>query len=355
MATKGAKMRVAITGATGNVGTSLIEALAEDPRVTEIVGIARRRPAWSPPKTSWVTADVAKDDLVLHLAGADAVVHLAWLFQPMRDETVTWRANVIGSSRVFRAAALAGVRMLVHASSVAAYSPGPKDRPVDESWPTDGWPTAAYAREKAYVERVLDALEEEYPGIRVVRIRPGFIFKTTSASQQRRLFAGPLLPGSLIRRIPVFPDFPGLRFQALHSADAAEAYRLALHTPVRGAFNIAAEPIADAAVLGELLGARVVRVPLPAVRGVLRAAYRLRAVPVAPGLLEVLLRAPVMDCSHARDELGWEPQRSATDALRTFVDGLEEQAGMPTPPLDPESGGRMRGRELLTGVGAQPR
>jgi nucleoside-diphosphate-sugar epimerase len=47
------------------------------------------------------------------------------------------RVNVDGSARVFRAVADAGVRSLVYASSVGAYSRGPKDRLVDESWPTD--------------------------------------------------------------------------------------------------------------------------------------------------------------------------------------------------------------------------
>ena len=41
-------MRIVVTGATGNVGTSVVEALAADPRVTEIVGLARRRPALEP-------------------------------------------------------------------------------------------------------------------------------------------------------------------------------------------------------------------------------------------------------------------------------------------------------------------
>jgi uncharacterized protein YbjT (DUF2867 family) len=51
-------MRVAVIGATGNVGTSLVEVLAGDDRVDSIVGIARRRPDWTPAKTEWVEANV---------------------------------------------------------------------------------------------------------------------------------------------------------------------------------------------------------------------------------------------------------------------------------------------------------
>lgn len=100
------------------------------------------------------------------------MVHLAWLIQPSRDRGTTQAVNVEGSRRVFDAAATAGVPRLVHASSVGAYSPGPKDRQVDESWPTDGIPTSFYSRDKAAVERVLDGYEARHPEMAIVRVRP---------------------------------------------------------------------------------------------------------------------------------------------------------------------------------------
>ena len=136
-------MRIAITGATGNVGTSLVQALVDDAEVTSIVGVARRLPGWRPPRTTWVQADVARDDLLSPLRGAHAVVHLAWLFQPTHRPDITWATNVRGSLRVFDAAARAGVGTLVYASSVGTYAPGPKDEAVDESWPATGIQTCA--------------------------------------------------------------------------------------------------------------------------------------------------------------------------------------------------------------------
>jgi UDP-glucose 4-epimerase len=329
-------MKLVITGATGNVGTSLIELLGREQEVATIVGLARRLPAWKPLKTTWVPAHVATDPLVPHFRGAAAVVHLSWIFQPTHDPLRTWRNNVLGSIRVFEAVAEAGVPALVYASSIGAYAPGPNGRPVDESWPTHALPTAAYGREKSYVERVLDVFERDHPNVRVVRLRPGFIFKRESASEQRRLFAGPLLPRSLIRPglIPVVPDIPGFRFQALHSADAAEAFRLAITRPVRGAFNVAAEPVVDAAILGTLLGARPVKTPAWLVRGALAAGWRLRLVPSSPTLFDLALTLPVMDVTRARTELGWRPARTSLEALSEMLEGLQEGAGMQTPPLE---------------------
>src|SRR3954453_712776 len=236
-------MRVEVVGATGNVGTSVLHALAGDTAIESIVGVARRMPAMSFPGVEWVAADIRSSDLEPIFTGADAVVHLAWAIQPSRDEAELRSVNVDGSARVFRAAGRAGVGALVYASSVGTYSPGPKDRAVDESWPTDGIETSYYSRQKADVERILDRFESEQPQVRVVRLRPALIFKRESASEQRRVFAGPFFPRFLAKRIAVVPATPRLRFQAVHSYDIGEAYRLAARSDAHGAFNIAAEPV----------------------------------------------------------------------------------------------------------------
>src|SRR2546423_3667929 len=118
-------MRVVIVGATGNVGTSLLETLSSESRVEDVVAVARRRPSRPLPRATFVTADVTHTDLAAIFRGADAVVHLAWLIQPGRDQVLTRRVNVGGSERVFAAAVEAGVPAIIYASSIGAYSPGP--------------------------------------------------------------------------------------------------------------------------------------------------------------------------------------------------------------------------------------
>ena len=346
-------MRLVVVGATGNVGTSLLRAAADDPVIESVLGLARRRPRLELPKVEWAQANIEQDDLASHFEGADAVVHLAWRIQPSHDLAALERTNVGGSERVFRAVAQAGVPALVYASSIGAYSPGPKDRLIDESWPTEGFLTSFYSRHKSAVERILDGFEHEQPAVRVVRLRPALIFKREAASGIRRLFAGPLLPSPLLRRpfIPLFPNIPRLRFQAVHSLDVGEAYRLAATRDVRGAFNIAAEPVLDPPVLARLLGSRLAPFKGTALRGLAALTWHLHLQPTPPGWVDLALGVPLLDATRARRELGWEPRYGAGEAFLELLEGMREGAGLDTPPLSPATGGPLRLREVLSGVG----
>jgi len=347
-------MKVVVTGATGNVGTSTVKALSESAEIDEIVGLARREPAWNPPKTSWVEANILSADLGAIFAGADAVIHLAWAIQPSRDSVTLERINVEGSRRVFEAVAEAGVPKLVHASSVGAYSCGPKDREVDETWPTEGTETSFYSRHKVAVERELDRFEANNPETKVVRLRPALIFKEEAATEIRRLFVGPFLPNFLLRRglLPALPRIDRLRFQAVHSEDVGRAYLRAVLADVEGAFNVAAEPPLSPEEMAARLGVRSFPVPARVVRRLADLSWRLRLQPTPAGWLDMARNVPLMSSDRAREELGWEPRYSSVEALEELVEGMREGQGAETPPLEADSAGA-RLEDLKTGVGAR--
>jgi nucleoside-diphosphate-sugar epimerase len=146
----------------------------------------------------------------------------------------------------------------------------------------------------------------------------------------------------------------GLVVQCVHADDVGEAYRLAALSPdARGAYNIAADPVLDAAGLARVLRSRAVPVPAVAVRAAASLAYRARLHPTPPGWLDMGLAVPTMSTERARTELGWTPRHTSEQALLELLEGMRAPSGAATPPLDPHAGGRFRQHELRSGLGSR--
>ena len=335
-------MKVVVLGATGNVGTSVVRALAADPDIDRVVGVARRPGGLDLDGLEWARADIRSADLTSLFAGAGAVVHLAWLIQPSHRPDVLASVNVDGSRRVFDAVAQAGVPALVYASSVGAYAPGPKTERVGEDWPATGISTSSYSTHKAAVERMLDRFEKSAHGTRVVRLRPALIFKRSAGAEIRRYFLGRHFPAGAVqpRWIPAVPEMARLRFQVVHTDDVADAYRLAVTSDAaRGAFNVAAEPELDSAALAELLDARRVPVPRGVARAVLWSTWRARLQPTSEGWLDMALSVPVMSTDRIRSELGWSPRHDARETVLELLSGVRRREAIPTAVLAGERPG----------------
>ncbi|WP_146360570.1 NAD-dependent epimerase/dehydratase family protein [Arthrobacter yangruifuii] len=339
-------MRVAVIGATGNVGTAILRRLAaarSERGDLEVVGIARRIPDTSLPPyddVEWHSVDIGDTGnvgrLTEALRGTDAVIHLAWLIQPNRDEAELHRVNVQGTENALAAAAAAGVRQFVCASSVGAYSPAPKDRLTDESWPARGIASSHYSRHKGEQEALLDRFELEYPEIAVARLRPGLIFSSDAGSEIGGYFVGRLIPKFFLNRLslPLVPLPAEFVFQAVHADDIADAYWRVVDQRAEGAFNIAADPIITPELLAGVLGAkRVLNVPVKLVRAVVGLTWAAHLQATDPGWIDMAAGAPVMDTTRAREVLGWQPRRTSLESLKYVLDGMSAGDGVAGSPL----------------------
>jgi nucleoside-diphosphate-sugar epimerase len=342
-------MRIVITGASGNLGTALLRRLTADSSEHDIVGIARRPPPSSPPYASaaWHGLDLGDPDAQTRLTplftGADAVVHLAWLFQPSHNIDYLEAVAVGGSRAVLAAADAAGVSHLVHMSSVGTYaavdSPTAGDKPrVDESWPTTGIPTSAYSRHKASVEQLLDSYERDHAGgLKIARMRPGIVLQREAGSALLRYGLPAYVPAWVLRALPLLPVDRRLVIPVVHTDDLADAVVRVLHQRATGAFNLAAEPPVTRDDFAAALGARGVHVPAPALRALLGITWRARVQPLDPSWLDLGFAVPLLDTTRARTKLGWVPTVDARDALRAAVEGMRDKAGTASPALRPRS------------------
>lgn len=337
MASRRRGLTVAVTGPTGTFGYGLMPLLQADERIGRIVGIARR--PFEPAEHGWTKMEYRRGDvrdpaaLEQALAGADVVVHLAFLVTGEGADRPTIRAiNVDGTSNTFAAAAAAGARRFVYASSVAAYGFG-RDNPVvlTEDWPTRPAQHLFYAQEKAEIEHRLRRAATQHPAIGLYLLRPPIVLGPHSVGAKRFLparvepLARRLAALALRLPVPVPALVAPLPFQFVHEQDVGEALRLCvLGAGPPGAYNLAGDGVLTALDVARELGLVPVSVPGAPVRA---AAGLLAALPFAPpqlGWAEAISTPVIMDAAKARRELGWRPRYTGLEALR---DTLRAQRG----------------------------
>src|SRR5215218_6173342 len=326
-----AGLTVAVTGATGNVGTALLRRLTDPASgVAEVRGLARRQPPAEAPYDAvrWHLVDLrgptAETLLPSFLEGVDAVVHLAWALQPGRQPERLREVNVDGTRRVMQAAVTAGVAHVVHLSSLGAYAPAAVGQRVTEDWPVTGIPSSQYSRDKSAAEQVVRSVLGRRPGVTLTVVRPTLVLQPVASASIGRYFLGPLvygavraLPGGVARLLPL--PAPDLHVGFVHADDVADALVRMLDRRAGGPFNLTAEPMVDAGELARVLGTRRLPVPAFVVRTALSAAFHARLVPTEPGWLDIGLRAPGRDASRARTVLAGGWQNRGDDVRRQFV------------------------------------
>lgn len=320
------KLTVAVTGPTGTFGLALLPMLERDDRVGRVIGIARR--PFDPAERGWRKLEYRRGDvrdpdaLRRCVAGADVVVHLA--FQVMTADEDTARAiNVDGTLGAFRAAAEAGARRFVYASSVAAYG-FHRDNPVGmtEDWPTRPADRLLYAREKAELEHLLQRAAAVSAETDLYLLRPPIVLGPDAAGGKDIVpsVLGPVVPlvRAVMRGLPAPPvAVPDLPLQFIHQEDVAHALLLCVvGAGPPGAYNIAADDVVSVVDVARALGLRPVRVPGGPVAAASRVVTRAPYLPSRAAWLETLGHPAIMDTSKAMAELGWRPRHTALDALR---------------------------------------
>jgi UDP-glucose 4-epimerase len=321
-------LTVAVTGPTGEIGMSVVNALERDAGVDRVIGMARRpfdpdAHGWT--KTSYQQGDILDREAVdAFVADADVVVHLAFIVLGTREESQ--RVNVAGTRNVFEAAVAAErPRRLVYTSSVAAYgyhSDNPV--PLTEQTPVRGSAEHYYSEQKAACEAVL-AETTDGTSLEVFVLRPCIVAgpKATALADAMPWNSLPAALRSATKAVsvlkPPFPD-PGTPMQLIHHDDVAAAIALAAGTSApAGIYNIAGDGEVSLSDVATALGARPVRVP--AITATIASAViaRLPFLPSSTEWLHAGRTSVVMDISKAKSVLGWAPRYTAAETLQAMA------------------------------------
>jgi nucleoside-diphosphate-sugar epimerase len=321
-------MTVALTGPTGTFGFSLTPLLQADDRISRIVGIARR--PFDPAEHGWTKMDYIQGDvrepetLERAFAGSDVVVHLAFMITGTASRDAIRAINVDGTLNTFRAAASAGARRFVYASSVAAYG-FHRDNPfgITEDWPARPAAHLFYAQEKAEVEAALSEESAAHREVDLYVLRPPIVLgpHAIGAKQMlpRRLAPIARRLAGLVDRLPVALPVPapGLPMQFIHEDDVAEALLLCITgAGPAGTYNITADGVLTADEVARELGLAPVPVPAAVIQTAARAVASMPFAPPVAEWAEAASHPPIMDASKAKRQLGWSPRYTSRDALR---------------------------------------
>ena len=167
-------MKALVTGANGFIGSALVRELAKrGHKVRALVRSQQKGAALAAPNVEIVIGDVTDASaLEKAVAGCDAVFHTAAVVDVVRPRNKDMlNANVKGTRVVLSQAHAAGVKRVVHLSSIAAI--GKTAGAADESTWNDGMYSGPYEESKHKAE--LEAMEAARRGLDVVHVLPSIV------------------------------------------------------------------------------------------------------------------------------------------------------------------------------------
>jgi nucleoside-diphosphate-sugar epimerase len=327
-----------VTGASGLLGHCLVERLRAAGRALRLFDVLPP-PDGLADDDEVIQADMRDASRVRDAArGIEVIYHLAAAqrmkpqFAGLREQEIE-TMNVAGVANVLAAARAHGIRKVVHVSSSGVYGI-PRTVPVGEDAPQR--PLGAYGRSKIAAEQL--CLEHNARGGDVTILRPMSLF-------------GPRMSGVFLilfdwvhRHKNVYLLGHGRNTVQMVSAwDVADACRLASETPAaRGAvFNLGAAPSAsvreqvDALIAHAGSRSRVVPLPSTLVRAGARALGLVGLSPLVPEHYLLADTTFILDTTHARTVLGWQPKLDNVGLMTDAYDWYAANAATAAPRKGP--------------------
>ena len=313
-------MKIAVTGGSGQLGTLVLRRLIADKNIKEVLAIDLRPPAVAGAKIRMLRADIRQLNFAEYLHGCDILIHLAFVVTRYLPRPEFDAINIEGSKNVFRAAAAAGVKHIVYASSIAAYGTVPgHPNPIVETTPRHYHHAMPYAAAKYRVEEFLDEFETQHPNIIVTRFRPAILLGV----YMEHPFGQTLRRRRIISRgdtpIPIVWD-----------EDVAEAMMLAIRAGAHGAFNLAAETPLNAAELARIGKLQLPKLPQGLLLILVYASIPLTKLGISaaidPAWLKEAKGVLIVSSEKARQELKWQPHcPAAADVIKKYVEIVPKQ------------------------------
>ncbi|MFD9662431.1 NAD-dependent epimerase/dehydratase family protein [Rhodococcus sp. NPDC059968] len=302
-------MKVAVTGATSDFGAAILPVLLADPDIDTVIGLGRRELPFEHPKLESVRMDIRDPGIEDVFRGCEAAVHLAFVVEEIRDKTATHDINLRGSRNVIDSAYRAGVLRVVIASSINAYGPELRPKPVNEDVYPAGDPDRYYFHDKAEVEHYAEWWLRRHPGeMAISMLRPTYIIGPDFSNDGIDQLTGP---------VGAFPRADDAAYQFLHQRDMADAFHRAVKQDLVGPFNLGPRDWVGVRELAAMQGQRMFDVPeRPAVVAA-NVAFRLGLTAFSGQW--VTAGETVVDSTRLTEATGWVPTLTARESAAVMI------------------------------------
>lgn len=313
---------VLVTGVSRFLGGHLAARLAANPDIDRVLGVDTVPPPRDllrrMGRAEFVRADIRNPLIskVISQADVDTVVHASVSANPGSSggRTAMKEMNVIGTMQLLAACQKApSVRRMVLKSTTAVYGSSPRDPALfDESMTPKDLPSGGYAKDAAEIEGYLRGFARRRPDVSVTVLRFANFIGPRIDTVFTRYFA-----------LPAVPTVLGYdaRVQLLHEEDGLAVLERAASEEVPGVFNVAADGVLLLSQAIRRAGRIPIPVPSPAVGPVGRIFRGARLVDFSPEQMRLLNFGRVVDNRRLREQFGFTPRWTTTQAFDDFVRG----------------------------------
>ena len=321
-------VRYLITGGSGYIGGRLIDELSgrEETELIVILDVAAPKRRW--PKTQFVKGDVRDRNATRHLLETheiDALIHLAFILDPIHDEAKMYDVDVNGTQATLWAASEAGTKQVLVTSSASAYGAWPDNpKPIAEDWPVRGAPDFSYARDKAEADRVCQLWAADHPDATMTIVRPCIVL-------------GPNVNNYIVKtweNAPFLPIIDGHdeEFQLVHEDDVVSALISLLDAKAPGAFNLAGDGTMTWKQSADLIGVNTRELSMKTAKRITGTLWALRVprTDAPAGNLHFLRYPWVVSTEKLKSTTGWQPRYDTLETFKLTMRAKGKMADEPT-------------------------
>lgn len=301
-------MNILVTGGMGFLGSALVPMLREQGHI--VVSYDRKaKENGGDDRLAYIQGDLLDLPLLLETIRKyeiERIIHTAAISHPVTAIDIPYQTvmtNAMGTTNIFEAARLSGIRRVVNLSSEYAYGNNAELGTVQENVPLH--PSGVYGATKVFTEKLAYGYRNLY-GVEIPSLRPGWLY---GPGQFMQCYMKDLLVNAIHEIPTVLQEGGDYGFQYVHVTDVARACMMACFSTDMQTYvyNITA---GYKKTFGELIE-------------LVRTLYPNAQIEVGAGRFSELDHYGTFDISRAREELGYEPFVEFEQGVRSYAKWLE--------------------------------